>query len=399
MAALADIAVAGHICIDITPRFPESDARTLNELFVPGASLRVAECIVSTGGPVSNTGLALHRLGMSVVLMGKAGDDVFGRMLVDKMREAGCASGIRIVPGEVTSYTIVVAVPGIDRVFLHSPGANDTYAATDVDYRALDNVKLFHLGYPPLMRSLYADNGSVLIDIMTRAKATGVTTSLDMAQPDPESPAGRADWQHILREVLPHVDLFLPSIEEMLMFLDRPAFLAKRAEARQRHCPVLELIAPEDYTRLSDMLLAYGAGIVALKSGPRGIYVRTGSAERLRRFGRAPVGDTAAWANREIWSPAFHVERVASATGSGDSAIAGFLAAFVHGENIEHTLMTAIMTGTQNVMVYDAVSGIKSYTETVATRTTWPRDPLSISAPGWRYDHAAQLWHGPRDGV
>lgn len=48
--------------------------------------------------------------------------------------------------------------------------------------------------------------------------------SLDMALPDSESPAGKADWQGILENILPHVDIFVPSIEEILFMLDRPQY-------------------------------------------------------------------------------------------------------------------------------------------------------------------------------
>ena len=37
--------------------------------------------------------------------------------------------------------------------------------------------------------------------------------------------------------------------------------------------------------------------------------------------------DPAGWADREIFAPAYQVDRVVSATGAGDSAVAGLLAA------------------------------------------------------------------------
>ncbi len=84
------------------------------------------------------------------------------------------------------------------------------------------------------MERLFLDDGEELAAIFERARARGVTTSLDMSLPDPESPSGRVDWDAVLRRVLPNVDLFLPSIEEVLYFLERDAFLQKRAEAGER---------------------------------------------------------------------------------------------------------------------------------------------------------------------
>lgn len=44
-----------------------------------------------------------------------------------------------------------------------------------------------------------------------------------MAKPDPTSEAGRKDWNRILERVLPYVDIFLPSLEEILYMIDRQA--------------------------------------------------------------------------------------------------------------------------------------------------------------------------------
>ena len=107
----------------------------------------------------------------------------------------------------------MIAPPGIDRVFLHNPGSNNTFVADDVDYEVLAGAGVFHFGYPPLMEKMFAEGGAELTDIFRRARETGATTSLDMALPDPNSPAGRVDWDAILKKTLPCVDLFLPSIE------------------------------------------------------------------------------------------------------------------------------------------------------------------------------------------
>ena len=198
-----DVVVAGHICLDLTPMFRETGARSLGQIIVPGALTVVGECVISTGGPVANTGLALRRMGVKSTLMGKVGTDSFGRAVIEVLQAHGGADGIIQVPGEVTAYTIVIAPPGIDRSFLHNPGANSTFSADDVNYEALDAAGLFHLGYPPLMARLFADEGDELVAIFQRARRRGVTTSLDTSLPDPESPSGRVDWDAVLRKVLP----------------------------------------------------------------------------------------------------------------------------------------------------------------------------------------------------
>lgn len=113
----------------------------------------------------------------------------------------------------------MLAVPGIDRVFLHDPGANDTYSSDDMRGLALNGVDLFHFGYPPIMKKMYQNDGEQLADIFCSMKEKGIATSLDMAAVDPDSEAGQADWRTILKRVLPYVDFFVPSIEEILYML------------------------------------------------------------------------------------------------------------------------------------------------------------------------------------
>ncbi|QRG70242.1 hypothetical protein [Brevibacillus choshinensis] len=61
----AEVMVAGLVCLDIFPTVPAGKA--LSQFLLPGKLIEVGEAAVSTGGAVSNTGLALHRLGSPLV--------------------------------------------------------------------------------------------------------------------------------------------------------------------------------------------------------------------------------------------------------------------------------------------------------------------------------------------
>ena len=344
------------------------------------------------GGAVSNTGLALLRLGADAVLMGKVGDDGFGHMVRQILKEYDAEGGAVVAPGEETSYTIVVAPPGIDRVFLHNPGANDTFVAGDIRYDVLERAGVFHFGYPPLMEKMFSGGGAELTDVFRRARRTGVTTSLDMALPDPASPAGQVDWDAILKRTLPYVDLFLPSIEEIAFMLDRDGFLARREQAAERGVDIMELFTGEDYSRLAGTLVDYGVGVVTLKAGSKGIYVRTAAAERLEGFGRAKPADVSNWAGRELFEPSFAIDKVVSATGAGDCAIAGFLAGFLRGETVERTVRMAAACGGMNVGVHDAVSAILPYEEVARVTSDWAKIEMEPPGEGWRHDAAGQVF-------
>ncbi len=391
-----DIVVAGHICFDLIPTFPLVEA-DYGELLVPGKLVKVSELITSTGGPVSNTGLALKKLGINVQLMGKVGEDFIGEGIITRLREEGLDKGMVVVKGETSSYTIAIAPPNIDRMFLHNPGANDTFGCSDVDFSLIEDAKWLHLGYPPLMEKMYSDDGREMMDIFWRAKKLGTTTSLDMALPDPTSIAGKVNWRIILKNVLPWVDFYLPSLEETCYMLDREKFFEKKKKAGKRD--MLEFFNPEELSTMAEELLQLGPALVTLKSGYRGFYVRTADRERMEKILVAKPGDIDNWAERELWSPSFHVEHVAGATGSGDSSIAGFLAAFFRGLSIEETLQYATAVGANNVTAPDALSGIKDWDSTTGQiKSGWDQNPLEIGdAKGWEFDDTWRIWRGPAD--
>ena len=72
---------AGHICIDITPVFPDKKITNIGDVLKPGKLIQMGKAEVSTGGSVSNTGLGMKLLGADVTLMGKIGCDEFGDMI------------------------------------------------------------------------------------------------------------------------------------------------------------------------------------------------------------------------------------------------------------------------------------------------------------------------------
>jgi sugar/nucleoside kinase (ribokinase family) len=388
--------VAGHLCLDVIPDLSATSAEQFQAAFAPGRLLEVGAAALSTGGAVSNVGLALHRLGIPTQLMGKIGRDLFGQAIAQVVAsfDPGLAAGMIVDDTAISSYTVVINPPGIDRIFLHCPGANDTFGADDIRYDLLARARLFHFGYPPLMRRMYEGDGAELVEIFHRAKAAGVTTCLDMALPDPGSAAGRADWRAILTAALPYVDIFMPSIAETLYALRRPAYDELR-QATASH-DLLPAVTPELLSEVSEELLALGVKVVGLKLGDRGLYLRTAGAAAWRDMRRAQPANLAGWAGQELWAPCFQVQEV-GATGAGDATIAGFLAALLRGLGAAEAVTMAVAVGACNIEAADALSGIRSWD---ATRQRvaggWPRRPLHLDAPGWWFDAPHEVWRaGP----
>ncbi len=400
-SASATIIVAGHVCLDVIPTLPES-CRDLATWLVPGGLVNVGPMTISTGGAVSNTGLALHRLGVPVRLMGKVGDDTFGRTTLDVFRsyDPTLAEGMLIAAGESSSYTLIFSSPNIDRTFLHYPGPNDTFCAADVPDVGLSGAQIFHFGYPTLMRRFYQDDGREFETLLRRVKAHGLITSLDVSRPDPNAEAGKVDWPAWLVRVLPQVDVFLPSVEEALLMVD-PARYATLEENGE----ILPQVDGDLLSNLAGRLVGWGVAVVGLKLGSQGIYLRTTPdaarsrvlEERLGLKARACPEFIEGWTNRELLAPAFRANLVGT-TGAGDCAIAGFLTGLLNRLSPEAVLTGAVAVGACNVEAADAVSGVPSW-KAVQQRIKagWDQLPVTLKLAGWGWDVGQRLWIGPQD--
>lgn len=386
------VAAAGHICFDIIPKFPDTGAKNISDIMTPGKLVNMGPVSTSTGGPVSNTGIGLHILGLDVRFMAKVGDDAFGSAVVEKLAGIASEEGIKVERGAHTSYTVALAPPGIDRIFLHHPGTNDTFNSHDVDYGLVGGARIFHLGYPPLMAALYANEGAELVEIFKKAKKTGATTSLDMSLPDPNSESGKAPWSTILPKLLPYVDIFLPSIEEAVFMMQRDRFVSMKQE--HGGAELIDFFGVGDYTQLAGQFIEMGSKIVALKSGHRGFYMKTADKAKFKDMGHAAPTKPDNWSDRELWAPAYHVDPIASATGSGDSSIAGFLSAYLNDEPIERCLRYANTVGSCNLTQLDALSGLKNWADTTALVENVGRktNDVHIDNDAWKFDDEARIW-------
>jgi sugar/nucleoside kinase (ribokinase family) len=375
------IIVAGHICLDVIPDL-NNISEEFNTIFKPGKLINIGPANTSTGGPVSNTGLALHRLGIPTGLMGKVANDSFGDVIIKTISsyDPELAKEMIVMDGVHTSYTLVFNPKGVDRMFLHYPGANNSFKNADVDFSNVEGSKIFHFGYPPLMRLMYQKNGKELVELMKRAKKYDLITSLDMAYPDPKSEAGQINWIEFLENVLPYIDIFLPSLDEI-------AFMLKYEN--------------DLHSRISDIaktLLNMGAGIVGLKLGDSGFYLRTSSNKgRLTFLRKCGYKEIETWTNQELMSTCFKV-KVVGTTGAGDSTIAGFLAALIKKLAVTDVINSAVAVGACNVEALDAVEGIPGW-ESVQSRisTGWEKHRLKMNLDDWVHLEEKKVWKGPDD--
>jgi len=297
------------------------------------------------------------------------------------------------VDGELTSYTIAICIPGIDRFYLHHCGANDTFGFDDMNFKLVERSKLMLFGYPPWMRKLYENTGKELTKILKRTKQLRSTTVLDLSLPDVNSYAGQADWKAILKDWVPLSDIMVPSAEELFYFLYKNEFLAKKASLGPKE-GVLDHITVKEISNMGRDLIEMGTAIAMVKCGHRGLYVRTAGRDRLEKLGAAGCSDLENWAERELWFPVYKEEKFVGALGSGDSAIAGFLSAFVWNHSIESCLRYANAAGSMNVTVPDGLTWNKGFNDlTRRIESGWKTKDLKINEAGWKYERG--FWVGP----
>lgn len=352
------IVAAGHICLDITPEFKNAPAERMGDVLKAGALAETGPADVHIGGSIANTGLGLKILGADVALMGKIGKDAFGMIVKEQVGEHVSTKYMIESESESTSYSVVVAPKGVDRMFLHCPGANDTFSAADPDYEVIKKVDLFHFGYPPLMKTMFRDDGEELVQMYQKVCEMGVATSLDTASVDENAESGKADWKKILKRVLPYVDFFVPSIEELAFMIDRDLYREWTARADGRD--LTEVINVEEVSTLADTLIAWGAKVVLIKCGAPGLFLGTGSMKTLSALSEKLDLDLFGWEDVRHFEKSYRPEKVLSATGAGDTTIAAFLYAVLQGYDWEDCVQLAAAEGATCVETYDAISGLKS---------------------------------------
>ncbi len=391
--------VAGSIVLDIIPLLRNSDEKDLQSgtfCFEQGKQSDLNGIKMYLGGCVGNTGVAFHKLGVPVTLVGKVGDDQPGEIIRNTLRNQEIHSEITVVSGMPSTSSVIIAAPGCDRMILHSRGAAQSFSPEDISTEVLQNVSLFHFGYPPTMAKLWLQGGAGLAVLLKSVKDVGVVTSLDMCMPKGLGNTSE-ECRTALQRALPYVDVFLPSIEEMLFMLDRSEYEAMNARANGRNC--MDYLSLSTVPRIAEELLAMGVAVVCLKVGKKGLYMRTAGRPRLEALNELlSEHRLEEWADRELWIPPCTIDHMLSTTGAGDTAIAGFLASLLSGHSPETTLKIASCTAAQCIKTFDTVSGIPSLdVMEVFAGQDFPQEDFIMSLPGWQ--RRGKFYYGPGETV
>ena len=235
------------------------DVVALGELLIDFAPVSADEAGYPTlkaqpGGAPGNFLAALQEYGCSTALLGKVGDDAFGKLLVRTLQERGIeTSGIVADPDVFTTMAFVALDAEGNRSFsfARKPGADTCLRAEELDLELVDGCKVFHFG----TLSLTNDPArTATVTAVKYAKKQGKLISFDPNLRKPLWPSDAAAKEQI-EWGLRKADIVKISDEEI---------------------EFLWGLSPEDGAK--KLLSEYGVQLVYATLGPKGCYTANGQA-------------------------------------------------------------------------------------------------------------------------
>jgi len=245
---------------------------------------------MTLGGSSSILAHNLAVLGTRVGFVSEVGSDPMGAIARGYLEGGGIdLSHFRQRPSAKTGVTLLLP-HGKKRHILTYPGIMSELRVEDLDFTYLTSARHFHLS------SLFLQTGlhSGLPELFDNLRSAGLTISLDTN----DDPTGA--WHGVLDLLLDRIDILLPNEDELLQIAD--AATLKKA---------LGKLAPR-------------VPMIVVKCGARGALVQSGKDRQ--------------------WVPPISVEPV-DTIGAGDSFNAGFLSAWLTGEDPIRAAAMGNLTG------------------------------------------------------
>jgi sugar/nucleoside kinase (ribokinase family) len=348
-----DATIAGYFCVDLIPGFKRNEVQAdISEILRPGKLIEINGLNATLGGIVANTGMAMKKFSKTVFLNGIVGNDFIGKIAREWLDKQNLSEGIKTINGQDTAFGLVIAPPGVDRIFLESPGCSRVFDISHIDFDAVAQSRLFHFGYPPLLPHFYLNDGEQLLDMLYKIQSMNVVTSLDFSLPDPESESGKIDWPKILQRILPFTDIFVPSLEEALQIMMPDEYA--RIQSFSDHIDIIDQVPLSLIQEVGKRIIDCGAKIVLIKSGHLGAYLFAGDVSSLNKKSGFNLSEQS-WNYCSLWCKAYPVDnaKIKNASGAGDTSAAAFLSAILDGEDSETSLKYAAIAGRNNLYCFD----------------------------------------------
>lgn len=198
MSRSFDVSVVGLYILDILGRPIEHIPPGGNVEFIDEIRLTVA-------GTAGGTVVDLAKLGLSCQAVGAVGDDEKADFVLGHMAKAGIDCRLmQKIEGVETSATILNVRPNGERPALHCRGASDHFDVSPEQLADVLDCRFLHLGGTGLLAKL---DGEPSRRLLQAAQEAGCVTTWDLVGAGPDT------WAFV-EPLLPHIDYFIPSIEE-----------------------------------------------------------------------------------------------------------------------------------------------------------------------------------------
>jgi len=170
-----------------------------------GGCYFIDELTLAVSGAAGTAAIAAAKMGLNTLAVGGVGNDLMGDWVLQRLRHFGVdTSTMQQIKGAKTSSSIVTTRADGTRPALHMKGATGDFYVDDEMMKQVIDARVVHIGGIGLMDRM--DKGRNA-ELMKRAKAHGAATTLDIF-------AGSPDDLPAVAQVLPHIDYFIPSVEE-----------------------------------------------------------------------------------------------------------------------------------------------------------------------------------------
>jgi len=270
---------------------------------------------VTTGGIVSNAGIAMARLGMKVAAFSYVGRDTWASVIREKYKAEGVDTGRLLThPTAATSTTVVLIDLSGERSFAHSVGAPLLLNGSvfQEHFEVFARSRMMVVGYYSLMPSLEDD----LPEVFAAVRRTGCLTVLDAA--------GDGGGMQPLDRILPHLDVYVPS-----------------------HAEATHQTSQADPKKIIEVYRQCGApGLLGVKLGSDGALLSPAAGEYIKIQCVAAPGP------------------IIDTTGAGDCFYAGLLTGLLKGMDVQQAGRLAAATGACCVTGMGATAGLRDYEET-----------------------------------
>lgn len=123
------VTIVGSLNTDLVVRAPKLPER--------GETVLGGSFAVFPGGKGANQAVAASRLGASVAMVGRVGDDAFGQQLREGLEQEGIdVAHVRATKGTASGVALITVDPSGNNTIVVASGANMLLAAADVDAAA-----------------------------------------------------------------------------------------------------------------------------------------------------------------------------------------------------------------------------------------------------------------------